>query len=362
MKKLTVYQALIIFAFLYNTANCQLKKESDAAYLATYNVFKFGAIDSKYKAIQNGLTPKSKIPKRVKNSAAVLAKGDFDLITLQEVKHGKAGEAAVQDLVSELLKKHNQKFEWFVSDKIGKGLFDESIAFLYKPDKVTNLQINGIDSDLIDSGLPQNRKFARTMWKIGDFDFTLISCHFSWIEDDPTRRQADYEKLNQILNSPNTFSSDPDVIIMGDFNRYGGDWDDKEYGVLKLDYDAAKWRAPNISIWDAEVKRIKQVETVDITSLGVPDNNPQFLSTTVAKNTRVYDIIFFTSDVNEEFPPSIGNEKYGIDFGIFHFDEKGGFGHVPGAEKLSHAKLKKAYSDHRPLWIRVKTNTGTSDR
>lgn len=340
----------------------QIEKDPNCAYISTYNVFSFGHLDKKYKDIEKGETPgDNEIPDRIINSAKVLAFGDFDIITLQEVKHGPAGKAAIKDLVQALKDNHDQEYNWFVSDKIGRGLFDESIAFLYKTEGVENIMVDDKTSTLIESGLPQNRKFAKTKWRIGDFDFTLISCHFSWIQGDPKRRQADYEKLNEILNNPMSFSDDPDVIVMGDFNRFGANWQSDEYGVLKLDYDPKKWRAPNVTIWDPSFKSLKQVKDANITNLNIPNDNPQFLSTTVAKNSSVYDVVFFTADVSEEFPSDHGKEKYGVDFGIFHFDEVGGIGHILGAERMRHNKLKKAYSDHRPLWIRFKVNMGTSD-
>jgi hypothetical protein len=38
-----------------------------------------------------------------------------------------------------------------------------------------------------------------------------------------------------------------------------------------------------------------------------------------------------------------------------------GFGYQPGAEALTHEALKNAFPDHRPLWMRFKTNTNNYD-
>jgi len=66
-------------------------------------------------------------------------------------------------------------------------------------------------------------------------------------------------------------------------------------------------------------------------------------------------------DATEEFPAGSNQAEYSKDFGIIHFDESNGFGFQTGADGLSHEELKKAYSDHRPRWIRFKTNTDNKD-
>ena len=93
----------------------------------------------------------------------------------------------------------------------------------------------------------------------------------------------------------------------------------------------------------------------------MPGDVPQLVSTTVAKNTFVYDMILLSNDVKEEFPPGLTEAKYAEDFGIIHFDESGGVGHQAGAEAMTHNTLKNAYSDHRPLWMRFQINAGQGD-
>ena len=72
-------------------------------------------------------------------------------------------------------------------------------------------------------------------------------------------------------------------------------------------------------------------------------------------------MVLSSVDAAEEFPPGSNEAKYAKDFGIIHFDEADGFGYQSGADRLSHDDLKKAYSDHRPLWIRFKTNADYYD-
>ena len=338
-----------------------IDKDENSIYIASYNVYKLGDIAQKYKDIDDGLTPHSyDIADRVKNSANLLAAGDFDIITLQEVKDGPGGVAAVLDLVEALQTDHQQHFEVVISDRIGRGLFFETIAFLYKPDRVELVPINGQTTALIESSNPRNRKFAKTQWKAGDFDFTLISCHFSFISNDPSRRQADYIKLEEILENPTAYSVDPDIIVVGDFNRFGSA-KRGEYGVYEMEADPNVWRAPNVTCFDPQFNKIREVKSANISHLNVPHSNPQYLSTTCAKNSKVYDIFFFTSDVSEEFPSGHNEEVYGRDWGIFQFDEVGGVGYVEGMERQTNEAVKHAYSDHRPIWMRFRTNAGEFD-
>lgn len=343
------------------TTDTLIDKEANSIYIASYNVYKLGDIAQKYKDIDDGITPQSyDIADRVMNSAKLLAGGDFDIITLQEVKDGPGGVAAVEDLAIALEENHNQKFEWFISERIGRGLFFETIAFMYRPDRVEMIPIDGNPSELIESNNPRNRKFAKTQWKAGDFDFTLISCHFSFISNDPTRRQADFQKLDEILENPTEYSADPDIIVVGDFNRFGSA-KGGDYGVYQMNYNPDIWRAPNVTSFDPDFKKIREVKSTDISHLGVPHNNPQYLSTTCSKNSKVYDIFFFTADVSEEFPSPHEQEVFGKDWGIFQFDEVGGTGYVDGMEKQTNTTVKHAYSDHRPIWMRFRTDKGESD-
>jgi len=144
---------------------------------------------------------------------------------------------------------------------------------------------------------------------------------------------------------------------LGDFNRFGAGYEP----VKRLTYDETKFLAPNVTFFDPNFNVKKNVTIASIRNKDVPGDNPQLISTTVASNKRVYDMIMFSIDASEEFPAGSGLPEYSKDFGIIHFDEPSGFGYQTGAADLSHEELKKAYSDHRPLWIRFKTNTNNND-
>ena len=330
--------------------------------ICSFNVYKLGSVAPKYLALDDeeggdaGIPPPAGIPARVHNLAAVLGPKAFDLIVLQEVTDGIRGRAAVGDLAATLEADHNLTYHYFLSDYIGQGLMAEAIAFLYRPTVLRPELLPGTAS-LVANIEISGRDLVRTQWEAGDFDFTLVAAHLAWGKEED--RDEGYEKVAEIFATatPSQFSDDPDIIVLGDFNRFGKSYE----SVKRLPYNPSQFLAPNVTFFDPGFNALKQVTTGSIQGKGVPNDNRQFVSTTVAQNRFVYDMILISRDVDEEFPPGASEATYGTDFGIVHFDEVGGDGHQAGAEDLEHNTLKEEYSDHRPLWIRFQTNAGHAD-
>lgn len=329
----------------------------DEIIVATFNVYKLGSVADKYKRNDVG----AEVPERIGNLAQVLAAGKFDLIALQEVTAGRQGQAALADLVAQLRDIHGLEYKFLLSDCVGqwymrdKELMREAMAFLYDPAKVKPESIPGT------GGLTQiintaGRDMVRTQWEAGDFDFTLICVHLVW--GSKRYRDAGYQKIKQIFSqpTPSPFSNDPDIIVLGDFNRFGKGYD----SVKILEFDGSFF-APNIVIFDPDFNTRPQVTKEAVSGKNIPGDNPQWLSTTVAANRYVYDMILFSPDVAEEYSAGTKHGAFASDFGILPFDEKGGCGHLAGLEKMGHRALSEAVSDHRPLWMRFKTNTGNAD-
>ena len=322
--------------------------------ICTFNVYKLGSVADKYVALEEDAEPASDLPERIQNLANVLAVGPFDLIVLQEVTEGLPGEWAVSDLVRDLNNRHHRNYRHFASDGIGRGLMEEAIAFIYDPNTIEPQVLTGDTSMTVNIEI-DGRDLVRTQWKAGGFDFTLVAGHLAWGSEQD--RDAGYEMVEEILTSstPSTFSHDPDIIVLGDFNRFGNGYD----SVKELHYDSSRFLAPNVTIFDPGFNTIKEVTSTSIQGTGVAE--PQHLSTTVAGNTFVYDMILITADAAEEFTAGTGAAVFGNDFGVIHFDELGGTGFQTGADALTHATLKKKYSDHRPLWMRFRTDTNNLD-
>lgn len=333
--------------------------------ICSFNVYLLGAIAPKYQAIREaekdpGYTrPDSSygIPERVRNCAEILSKGSFELIVFQEVVHGSRGDSVMADLATELNEQYGRRYKWFTSGSIGKGFrITECMGFLYDSVKVKPLTQTDEKYSLIGCEEPKNRKYVKTCWQSGDFDFTLISCHFAWNGSDHKRRLADYQKLNHILHHPLEYSHDPDVIVVGNFNRFGGDFDESanEFGIQNLQVDTRKFRVPHVEVFDPEISAMKEVED------NLRIENPQQYSTTVSnKNSVVYDMFWITEDVLEEYKMTAN--KWNRDFGVLVYDEPWGNAYIDGVEQLSTSETKEAYSDHRPIWMRFRINQKTED-
>lgn len=341
-------------------AHYTFQKSPDHLYVCTFNVYMLGSIEQKYRELDQedgDNEPGSAIPERIKNLAKVLATADFDMIVLQEVTHGEKGNWALTDLVRELNTTHHRNYSYFLSGHIGQGLMPEAMAFIYNPTVVRPLVLPGTTSQVENLEI-EGRDLVRTKWVSGNFDFTLISAHLAW-GNEADRKDGD-RKMLEILTTPtpSRYSDDPDIMIVGDTNRFGLNFTFLE---TLATYSPSQFLAPNITCFDPLMTQRKQVTAASLANTPLAGLNPQFLSTTVASNTFVYDVFFLTPDVDEELPGTGNTLTLGQDFGIVHFDEPGGFGFQPGANQLDQNELKVAYSDHRPLWMRFRTNLATSD-
>ena len=288
--------------------------------IGSFNVYLFGGVDAKYKEIRkvekdpDYKRPDSTfyLPKRVINCAKILSKGELDLIAFQEVVAGDRGDSVMRDLASILNSKYNRKYKWFTSDPIGKGFkITECMGFLYDSTKVDLLMQDGKESTLMACDESKNRKYAKTCWKSGNLDFTLISCHFAWNDKNPERRQADYKWLNDILHNPSKYSNDPDVLVIGDFNRLGGKMKmaENDFGVQHLNVDTTKFRAPHIEVFDKNINRLKEVKD------NIEIDHPQEHSTTVSdNNTVVYDVAWLTEGLFNNY--RMHKARWNLDFGV----------------------------------------------
>lgn len=357
----------VISLCLQAPAQDRIQKDSNYLYLCSFNIYLFGVLSEKYQSLDENFEGSTSvgIPQRIKNLSNVLSVGNFDLIVIQELQDGEAGGWALEDLKTQLNSQLNQNYKAFQSQGIGKGFrMNESIGFIYDPDVVNPEIISGTTSLSkvieVDGREVYQRDFIHTQWKASNFDFSLISAHLLWSKKGIgglSDRERGYLKVEEILvtPTPSQYSQDPDIIIVGDFNRFGGGLS----SVEKITYDLNKWLAPNVTFFDPAFNSLKKVSSASINGKNVPDNNPQFVSTTVALGKDVYDIIFMTKDADEEYSGS-ASSQFGTDFGILCFDEPGAFGFQSGSDTLNTTALKEAYSDHRPLWARFAINDPSS--
>ena len=354
MRKVLFLAAIVFPLTAHAEISCP-SPQPGTNHIATFNVYRLGNIADRYTDDEGADADTGSIPDREKNLANVLAVGQFDLVAFQEVTDGLPGWLVMSDLVEVLSADHGLNYQFFLSDHIGQGLMPEAIAFMFNPETVKPEIVTGTNS------LARNieiggRDLVLTRWEAGNFDFTLVSAHLAWGNEQD--RDDGYQKIDHIFTAPrpSEFSVDEDIVVLGDFNRFGKDDD----SVKELEDDGTFW-VPNVRIFDPNFNEFEQVRKSHIEGKGIPDDNPQWLSTTVATNTSVYDIIFLSPDVAEEYTGTEDGSGFGEDWGILHFDEAGGCGYQQQADELAHNDLKEAYSDHRPLWMRFRTDGDTAD-
>jgi endonuclease/exonuclease/phosphatase family metal-dependent hydrolase len=354
MKRIIICFIVLSWMFSISATADTLSKSPNHVYIASFNTYLLGTIEDKYKDIKDWKTPvDDTIPQRIADLAKVIAVGGFHIVAIQEVRSGPGGYFAIKDLKRALKNNHNMYYRFFISDYIGRGYqISEAMAFMYRPHKAKYIKIDDERSVLIK--IP-GRDLVKTQWICNNFDFTMISAHLAWGNE--TKRDAGYKKIKDIFDNPSNYSDDEDIIVLGDFNRFGKEFD----SVKELTHDSLKFLAPNVTFFDPDFNMIEQVTPESIQGKEVPDDNPQLISTTVAPNKFVYDMFLISADTAEEFPPGSNEAEYEKDFGIIHFDEPEGFGFQSGTDTMGHDSLKKAYSDHRPIWMRFKTNTNNYD-
>jgi len=144
------------------------------------------------------------------------------------------------------------------------------------------------------------------------------------------------------------------VMVLGDFNRFGKN----QQSVKEIRFDSTIMFSPHVESWDKNFHSLKQVKKIHIANRGIPQDDPQLLSTTVSDNTMVYDKMMCTIDVMEEFGKPMHQLIYGEDFGVIAFDHKSYPNYLPESDVQN---IKLGWSDHRPIWMRFSINTGTKD-
>ena len=106
-------------------AQDEIVHEDNAVYICTFNVMTLGEVAQKYWELPEygniDVPLGGAIPGRVKNLAKVLAIGKFDLVSIQELRAGPRGLAALADLAKQLKDAHGLTYDYLQSDQIGRG-------------------------------------------------------------------------------------------------------------------------------------------------------------------------------------------------------------------------------------------------
>lgn len=218
----------------------------------------------------------------------------YDIIAIQEVRD----EQVLQRTVS-ILKVMGHTFAYEISPPVGRTI-KERYAFFYRPDKVKVKHKGEVYNDAADVFI---REPYYATFQAGNFDFTLLTVHILFGDNETDRRPELIELARVYREIQAQDPSEKDVILLGDFNF-----------------------APDDAGWE---------DMKDVPAMVFLLDNP--LRTTIS-DTSLYDNIWFQKDYVREYSGRAGIIKF--DENMFENDD---------------TRAKKIVSDHRPIWATFNT-------
>lgn len=282
----------------------------------------------------------------------ITRKMDADLICLQEVEPNELGTEQVERYVGLLNKAaafyDEDSYEFLVVEMPEGEFGDETTAYVWR-DPVNfdsqEIMLMDHDEDPDDDGV---RTFQRppTMgfFSAGNLDFWVVNCHLYTKLTGATSegRGAEYAAIAAWFETL-AIEEDTDGIVLGDFNRFLSG--KREWSTLMHEDHEDFYRF-------ALLEAIEDANTgFDPMKHEAPSDE---FSTTTSKKKSIYDQILISKGLDHEFTP---DPKIGTDVGIIAFDTDSDFEWVTG--KWSDAT--KHLSDHRPVWIRLRTDLADDD-
>jgi endonuclease/exonuclease/phosphatase family metal-dependent hydrolase len=224
----------------------------------------------------------------------------YDLIALQELRDEK-----VLRRIVDILKDIGYSYHYEISPAVGNKV-KERYAFLYRPDKVSVKQKGQLYAD------PHN-EFIRepfyASFQSNNFDFTLITIHLLYGENEQQRRPElnHLAKVYDIIQQENP--KEQDIIVLGDFN----------FPPQDIGWEPMKLKP-------AMTYLIKPPVTTTIT------------------DTSLYDNFWFQQNYVREYTGKSGVIKF--DENMFHNDDR---------------LASRTVSDHRPIWAQFVTTLPDDD-
>jgi endonuclease/exonuclease/phosphatase family metal-dependent hydrolase len=275
---------------------------------------------------------------------------EMDLIVLQEVRD-IGGAEAVARIHSELNAIATTAYDSpLVIPKAGYGFKAvEGYAFIYRnpvqlDDRFTPTHAFRYANHDIYGRIP-----AFVHFKAGTFDFVIAGVHLQWENTD--RRKTEMADLKKWLIefAGKSSTEERDLIIAGDMNRYG-----EISGVT--DDVINRHQAPFDLFVDIDQLN-KAYRLITLEFLPTPNTRFSLLdeqSTTVGAEKNLYDQIIISSGVFDEYATS--STVFGEHVGVVPFDRESPW------DKKTHAEIKAAISDHRPIWAKFRINLADDDQ
>ncbi len=272
-----------------------LQEAEDEISIATFNIQVFGKSKSN----------NTKVMQILSNIIRL-----FDIVAIQEIRD-KTGSAIIK--LQNEVNLDGSKYSLIVSERLGRTSSKEQYAFLYNSNKIELLPnpytydddddkdgVNDIDDSENDDQFEREPFIAHFKVKNGVLDFVLINNHIK-----PDDAKIEIALLPHVVSTVSKYIDEPDILIVGDFNADGSDFDEENYLSIFPD-DTYIWMIPN---------------SVD---------------TTVAKSDNTYDRIIGTLSISEDY-----TRKYGV----YRFEDYYDFSKI----EIESKKI----SDHYPVWIKL---------
>ena len=278
----------------------------------------------------------------------------FDLIALQEVQD-VGGTEAVKKIHAELNAIAASPYHLpLVIPGAGRGHpGNEGYAFIYRdPVRLDDRFSPAYDFryDKKDHTI-YSRVPAFAYFRADRFDFVVATVHLVW--GDIIRRKKEVTDIKKwLIEYANRGAAEErDLIIVGDFNRYG----DGQPQDNLTDAVIERHSAPFDVLVDANeiAKTYRLIFLEFLKTLNTRFASLDAQSTTTGTEGNLYDQIMISAGAFREYDTirSIFNEN----IGVVAFDMES-----PWKEK-DHVAIKAAVSDHRPIWARFRTDLGDDD-
>ncbi len=248
----------------------------------------------------------------VEQRAEIIAQ--FDIVALQEVESLEGLERLRAQVEAEA----GTPWEMAVSEKVGEGNAAEYYAFVYRTDRVQEVDgPKGVYPEPSPADFSREPFFAT--FKAGDFDFTVATIHVTFGK--ASERTAEVTRLADVWEHIQGLDqAENDILLMGDFNR----------------------NKPTHSAFDA-------LEDLGVSNLVVGTNVFTAYSTKPDKiGSNWYDNIWMD-------PQYTGHEYAGHN-GVEYIHER----YYQDADH-PHLEVRKKVSDHCPVWAEFHTTKGDDD-
>lgn len=324
---------VMLFAICVFTATSY---PTDYIRVGSFNIANFGASE-------NGEYERSLV-----SLVNMILEMDADVIALQEIEPTELGMRQVERL-TKLLNKTASYYETSVYDYViaEEHTGDETVAYLWRNPVELESEINLMEheEDPDNDEVPTFQRVPHyALFSAGNYDFYLVNCHlYTKLQSGSSKGRGDeFDAIVEWLKDL-AGETEKDAVVVGDFNRFLNG--KSAWQQLMIQGHSQWFRFPLLKGIENEVSGF------DPKTDEAPEDK---YSTTTSKKKSIYDQILISKGSYYEFTNS---PQFGVDVGIVAFDRDEQF---KWATEKWHDAIKML-SDHRPIWIRLRTDKQDDD-